>query len=168
MSMNSSRVGKDIEISGSLKFQGELVFEGKFNEADRLVNSKMIAKPRGQMPYQTVGDILLTLPEVKAVSNYRRDLDLDTGIARVSYIAGGTKFTREIFSSPVDQVIVVRLSADQPGRIAFAAEFKTPQKAASSVEGSDTLVLTGVNGAADGIPGALKFQAGWFQRPLPK
>ena len=32
-----------------------------------------------------VGDLLLKFPEVKAAENYRRDLDLDTAIARVRY-----------------------------------------------------------------------------------
>ncbi len=136
-----------------------LVFEGKYREADQLVNQKMIAKPRGQMPYQTVGDLLLAFPEVISVVDYRRDLNLDTAISRVTYVTGGVRFTRELFASPVDQVIVLRLTADQPGRVAFTATFRTPQRATASTDGPDTLVLTGVNGKADGIAGALKFQA---------
>ena len=147
------------EALAALPEARRLVFEGKYREADRLVNQKMIAKPRGQMPYQTVGDLLLSLPEVKSVSNYRRDLNLDTAIARVTYTANGTQFTREVFASPVDQVIVMRLTADKPGQISFTAGLRTPQKAAATIESPDTLVLTGVNSAADGIPGALKFQA---------
>jgi len=92
-----------------------LVFEGKYREADQLVNQKMIAKPRGQMPYQTVGDLMLSFPEVSSVADYRRDLNLDTAITRVTYSTGGVKFTREIFASPVDQVIVLRITADKPG-----------------------------------------------------
>ena len=93
------------------------------------------------------------------MADYRRDLNLDTAIARVSYTAGGVKFTREVFASPVDQVIVVRLTADKPGQIAFTASLSTPQKATVTNDGPDTLVLSGVNGEADGIAGALKFQA---------
>jgi alpha-L-fucosidase 2 len=135
------------------------VFEGKYGEADRLVNQKMIAKPRGQMPYQTVGDLLLNFAEVDSVVDYRRDLNLDTAITRVNYLAGGVKFTRELFASPVDQVIVMRITADQPGQVTFSAGFRTPQKACVTNDAPDTLVLTGVNGKADGIDGALKFQA---------
>ena len=126
---------------------------GQIQEADQLVSQKMIARPRGQMPYQTVGDLLLTFPRSSSVADYRRELNLDTAIARVSYSAGGVKFTRELFASPVDQVIVVRLTADQPGQIAFTAGMNTPQKAAVTVERPDTLVLRGVNGAANGVDG---------------
>jgi alpha-L-fucosidase 2 len=63
------------------------------------------------MPYQTADDLLLTFPEAKSVGNYRRELDIDTAVARVSYTVGGVRFSREIFSNPVDQVIAIRLTA---------------------------------------------------------
>ncbi len=136
-----------------------LIFAGKYAEADRLIGEKMMAKPLKEMQYQTVGDLLLTFPEQGAVEDYRRDLNLDTAVASVSYTADGVKYTREIFSSPVDQVIVVRLAADKPGKIVFTAGMKTPQRAEVKTESPDTLVLAGVNGSAQGIQGALKFQA---------
>jgi alpha-L-fucosidase 2 len=137
----------------------KLVFAGKFDSAASLIGSNMMAKPIGQMPYETVGDLLLEFPTNAAVENYRRDLNLDTAVASVSYTANGIHFNREIFSSPVDQVIVVRLTAGQLGQISFTAEMKTPQKAAIQTETRDTLVMSGVNGSAGGIRGALKFQA---------
>jgi alpha-L-fucosidase 2 len=136
-----------------------LIFEGKYQEADRLVNQKMIAKPRGQMPYQAMGDLVLEFPELQVVSNYRRDLNLDTATATVSYTAGGVTFTREAFATPVEKVIVLRLRASKPGQITFQAGFSSPQNATVSYESPGTLLLTGTNGYADGIAGALKFQA---------
>jgi alpha-L-fucosidase 2 len=147
------------EALAALPEARRLIFDGKYKDADRLINEKMIAKPRGQMPYETVGDLWLDFPQGTAVEDYRRDLNLDTAIAGVSFSANDVKFTREVFASPVDQVIVVRLTADRSGRLSFSATMKTPQKATVSVETGDTLVLSGVNGDADGIKGALKFQA---------
>ncbi|MBI5388459.1 MAG: glycoside hydrolase family 95 protein [Verrucomicrobia bacterium] len=144
---------------GALPEARRLVFEGKYRDAQRLIGEKMMAKPLGQMPYQPVGDLALTFPELAKVENYRRDLNLDTAISSVSYTANGVKFTREIFSSPVDQVIVLRLTADKPGQIAFTAGMNSPQKITVETENPDTLVMRGVNGAAHGIKGALKFQA---------
>ena len=111
------------------------------------------------MPYETVGDLFLEFPTPATVENYRRELNLDTAVAGVSYTANGVTFKREVFSSPVDQVIVVRLTASQPGQISFTAGMNTPQKATIQAEGGDTLVMRGVNGQSDGIKGALKFQA---------
>jgi alpha-L-fucosidase 2 len=136
-----------------------LILDGKYREADRLISAKVMAKPLRQMPYQTAGDLLLDFPEVKTAENYRRELNLETAIATTSYTSEGVRFSREVFSSPVDQVIVVHLTTDKPGQISFTAHFKTPQRAVATNESSGTLVLSGVNGDADGIKGAIKFMA---------
>ncbi len=149
----------------------KLVFDGKYDEASKLISDKMMAVPLREMPYQTLGDLWLDFGAAAApAENYRRDLDLDTAVASVSYTANGVHFKREVFSSPVDQVIVVRLTADKPGKISFTVGMTTPQKASQSVEvntrspfagktNDATLVMNGVNGDAQRIKGALTFQA---------
>jgi alpha-L-fucosidase 2 len=119
----------------------------------------MMAKPLRQMPYETVGDLFLTFPEAQSVTHYRRDIDLATASAHVTYTADGVAFEREYFCSAPDNIIAVRLAADKPGRLSFKATMQTPQKATVQTAGSNTLVLSGVNGEAQGIAGALKFQA---------
>jgi len=136
-----------------------LIFEGKFGEAHGLIGEKMMARPLKQMPYEPVGDLTLSFPRNGDVSGYRRELDLDTAIARMTYTVAGVKFIREVFSSPVDQVIVVHLTADQPGKIDFTAAMTTPQKATVEAASPGMLVMRGVNAEANGVPGALKFQA---------
>ena len=148
----------------------KLIWAGQYDDASRLISGKMMAVPLRQMPYQTLGDLFLDFGTNAPVENYRRDLDLDSAVASVSYSVNGVRFKREIFSSPVDQVIVIHLTADQPGRISFTASLPTPQKASTTVEvntwmprvgqtNDATLVLNGVNSDARGIKGALKFQA---------
>jgi alpha-L-fucosidase 2 len=152
----------------------KLIFAGQYAEAQKLAGQKMMGKPMSQMPYETLGDLFLEFPTPATVENYRRDLNLDTAVASVSYTANGVYFKREIFCSPVDQVIVVRLTADQPGQISFTARMATPQSATTATEMFGTpnsigkipdgyefaseLVMRGVNGQANGIRGALKFQ----------
>ncbi len=148
-----------------------LVFAGKYDDAEKLISEKMMATPLRQMPYQTLGDLYLDFGTNAApVEDYRRDLDLDTAVATVSYTANGVHFKREIFSSPVDQVIVIHLTADRWGKISFTTGLTTLQNATNRVEvntqapvldkaNDATLVMTGVNGSARGIAGALKFQA---------
>ena len=136
-----------------------LIFEGKYREAHGLIGGKMMARPLKQMPYEPVGDLKLSFPKTGEVSDYRRELDLDSAIARTTYTVAGVKYVREVFASTVDQVIVVHLAADKPGRIDFTAAMATPQKATVTAELPDTLVMRGVNAEANGIPGALKFQA---------
>src|ERR1044072_5206297 len=122
-----------------------LIFEGKYKEAHDLVGAKMMANPIKQMPYEPVGDLKLTFEGHDNFTDYRRQLDLNTAIATVSYKVGPTTFTRSVFVSPVDQVIVVKLSADTPRRLNFSATFETPQKATVSTDGDSVFVLRGVN-----------------------
>lgn len=135
-----------------------LIFEGKYEEANDLAGARMMARPIKQMPYETVGDLKLEFPGHLEFRNYRRELDLETATARVSYSSGGADFTREVFVSPVDQVIAVRLFCDHPKRISFFATLATPQKADITTAGSDMLVMLGGNGDASGVKGALRFQ----------
>ena len=136
----------------------QLVFDGKYDEAQKLIGEQMMATPLRQMPYQTMGDLFLDFPTNVAITDYRRDLDIDAAVASVSYTANGVRFRREIFSSAVDQVIVVRLTADKPGQISFSAGLTTPQTATITAT-TNLLLMAGVNGEARGIKGALKFQA---------
>jgi alpha-L-fucosidase 2 len=136
-----------------------LIFAGKYREAHELVQRRMMAKPMQQAQYQTVGSLLLRFPKTRAASDYRRELSLDEAVARVSYSALGVRYQRETFASPVDQVIVLRLAADQPKQLSFSVGMVTPQAASVAVEGQDTLLMSGTNGRAPAGPGKLQFRA---------
>src|SRR4029079_17296848 len=69
-----------------------LIFAGKYKEAHDLVGAKMMAQPIKQMPYEPVGDLKLSFSNHDNVVVYRRQLDLDTAIANVAYMAGPTVF----------------------------------------------------------------------------
>jgi alpha-L-fucosidase 2 len=146
------------EAKATLPQVRQLVNDGKYAEAAALISRKVMAKPLGQMPYQTVGDLLLSFPETTG-ENYRRELNLDPAIATVSYSTDGVRYTREVFSSAPDNVIVVRLKADKPGKISFSAGMKTPMKATVETDGNNTLVLRGQGGDSGGIKGQIKFEA---------
>lgn len=135
-----------------------LIFEGRYKEAHELIGAKMMAQPIKQVPYQPIGDLRLTFPGHENVTNYSRRLDLNSATATVSYRIDGTTFTREVFASAVDQVIIVSLMADRPGQLNFAAFLQTPQKATVVADGPQTLIMSGVNGDAFGIKGGLKFE----------
>ncbi|MDQ2798674.1 MAG: glycoside hydrolase N-terminal domain-containing protein, partial [Armatimonadota bacterium] len=136
-----------------------LIFADQWNEAQSLIDSQCMGKPVGQMPYQTVGNLTLTFPAPESVANYRRELDLDTAIARTTYEANSIRFAREAFASAPDQVIILRLTADKPGQISFTAAFDSPQKSDIGVAHGHTLVLDGISGDRDGLAGSVKFQA---------
>ncbi|WP_443751283.1 glycoside hydrolase family 95 protein [Asticcacaulis solisilvae] len=135
-----------------------LIFAGKYPEAEALIEKGMMAQPERQMSYQTVGSLWLTTGVSSMVGGYRRELDLDRAVATTTYSQNGATFTREAFVSPVDQVLVVRLSADKPGRINLHCEYDTPQRAGTGLDGGQ-LLLKGYNSSQQGIDAALTYEA---------
>ncbi len=145
-----------------------LIAAGNYEAAQALTQQKLMAKPMTQMPYQTVGDLMFTFSGGEPAATYHRELNLDTAVATTRLSIGtsgwGTVQVREVFASPVDNVIVVRITAHPPGRpeqgrVTFTLGMSSHQEANSKTEGNDTLLLDGRNGGAAGIAGALKFQA---------
>lgn len=137
----------------------ELIFAGKQKEAAELIMAEGMAKPVRQAPYQTVGSLMLEFPVAGEVSDYRRELDLDSAVATTRFRIGDVTFTREVFASAPDQVIVMRLSADRPGQISFKANMVSPHKIAKGAAGVDQVSLSGTSGAFQGIPGQVNFLA---------
>lgn len=64
--------------------------------------------------YQSLG-YLSVRTGTESASDYRRWLNLETGVASVEYTSEGTRYRRETFASYPDKVLVVRFSADKPG-----------------------------------------------------
>ena len=106
----------------------ELLFAGKLAEAEALALSDMMSIPRRMPCYQTLGDLHLNfdLDSAHPVEDYRLELNLDTAIVTTAFTHNGVRYTREVFSSAPDQVIVIRLAASQPGKLSFAARLDRP------------------------------------------
>ena len=113
----------------------------KITAAEKLAQEDMIGIPAGMPGYSTLGDLYLRSSNKGAIADYRRQLDLETGVARVTYAIDGVHYTRENFASVPDEVIVVRLSADRKGAIGFRASMDRPADFAVNARGRDTLVL---------------------------
>jgi len=119
-----------------------LIFEGKYAEGQKIMQQEFMG-PRLIRSYQTLGDLNLKFPPGRNVTDYRRELDLDTGIARVTYHVGDATFTREVFASAADQCIVVRLSCDKPDRITFDLNLSRPADATVKSLTPDRIAMSG-------------------------
>lgn len=126
-----------------------LVFRRDYARAHKLFGRHMMGTPVEQMKYQPLGDLWLEFPGHEKVAGYRRDLNLDTAVASVRYTVDGVAFRREALVSPVDQVIVVRLTADRPGKISLTARLSGYRNTAHSNYGSEFYRTDGV--APDGL-----------------
>lgn len=136
----------------------ELVFAGKYLEAQTLATEKVMAKTNSGMPYQTFGDLRIAFPGHARYDNYYRELSLDSARAVVSYRVDGVNYRREMITSFTDQVVMVRLTADAPGKITFNAVLTTPHQDALIVTDGDCVTLSGVSSWHEGLKGKVEFQ----------
>ena len=90
-----------------------------------------------------LGDLRMAFEHDAPIEEYRRELDIDSAVARVTYRAGGVRDTREVFASHPAQAIVVRLTADAPGRLSFSTWIDRLQDATTQARGNDRLDLAG-------------------------
>jgi alpha-L-fucosidase 2 len=120
-----------------------LLFEGRPREAEALEDKKLMGIPNRQPPYQPLGDLNLDFSGQDDAVDYRRELNLATGIVRVTYRVGNATFTREVFSSVPDQVLVVRIASDQPGRVSFRAALTRSQDSQTTATAPNRLTLQG-------------------------
>ena len=145
------------------------VFEGRYLNAHNLFGRNLMGYPVEQQKYQSLANLHLFFKNEDSVTDYKRSLDLEHGISSVSYKANGITFTREVFASVPDQVIIIRLTADKPASISFKANLRGVRNQAHSNYATDYfrmdalendgLVLTGKSADYMGIKGALKYEA---------
>ncbi len=140
----------------------KLLFDGKNNESIALAEQHMMGRPKGVKPYQSLGELWFDTPELNA-TNYVRSLDLSTAITTTTYNADGVFFKREAFISPVDGILIVRITASKKGQINLSLTLKREQDATCKANPQDqsSLILQGKLPIKDkaGQPRGLSFEA---------
>ena len=134
----------------------QLVAEGKKREAAALADRTFLAVPKLEAAYQPCGDLFVKLEGVEGHSNYRRELDLSSGVARSEFSSGGVRFFRETFA-PYDEpgLVVHRLSVGKPGALRGTVELSTKHKGAKVAVNGGMIEIDGVIGA-DGMKFAIR------------
>src|SRR5215203_368460 len=131
-----------------------LLLEGKNAAAEKLVYEHFTCKGPGSArgsgkdaqygSYQTLGQLRLKFADSdQAVTNYRRELNLETATARVEYEQNGVRYTRETFVTAADQAIVVRLTANRRQSISFEALLTRSERGQVVAAGRNGLLMTG-------------------------
>lgn len=123
----------------------ELVMEGKIAEAQHLARKAFTPLPKYAGPYQPLGNFNMWFTGQNGkVSDYERSLNLEEAAASVSYRIDDKVYRRELFISAVDQVLVIRLTCDQPGAVSFYSQLsRRPFDPGSQPIGQDGIVMSG-------------------------
>jgi alpha-L-fucosidase 2 len=126
-----------------------LLAEGKASQAEALACCALTGTPPNETAYQTLGELNL-ITSHSDYSDYQRSLDLEDACARVEYICGGVRYSRTLFVSQPDNVLVLRFTADKPGSVSFRASlsrsFWANYLSASESEDPDTVCMEGGTG----------------------
>jgi alpha-L-fucosidase 2 len=109
----------------------QLLLEGKYAEAQKLAQEKMMGDKKVHSTYQTLGDLHLDFQSGTPVESYQRTLDLETAIATVQYTANSIHYKREYFSSAPGRAIVARFTASEPASVSFTLNLSRPGDRAS-------------------------------------
>ncbi len=129
-----------------------LIFEDRYEEAERLAQAGIMGtKDEFLHSYQTLGDLRLFFPSYRNVTDYRRELDIEKAVAEVSFMGDRVRYSRRIFSSAVDQVLVVRLEADRDTALSFGAILDRPGGRAEILVEGDRVTLSEHVGRGTGV-----------------
>ena len=135
----------------------QLIFEGKYIEAQDLANQKIITKTSHGMPYQTAGNLKLNFEGHNEYSDFYRELDIEKAVATTRYSVNGIEYTREAFSSFTDDVIIIRLTANKPGSISFTASMDRQGNVEVATQGNDMLKMNGITNSHETVEGKVEF-----------
>ncbi|MCK0156488.1 glycoside hydrolase family 95 protein [Cellulophaga sp. F20128] len=146
----------------------EYLFNDEPIKAHKLFGRALMGYPVEQQKYQSLANLHLNFKK-DSVVNYKRSLDLKTGIVSVTYTTNGVNFKREIFASAVDQTIAIRITADKPKSISLEAQLRGVRNGSHSNYATDyfrmdgigenQLKLTGKSTDYMGVDGKLRYEA---------
>lgn len=148
------------DIAGAFRNLPEIrkmLFDGKYVEAERMIEETIMGERIFPKGYQTLGDLWIDSGHSPNPADYRRELDLETGIARTEWSEGGVRYSREVFSSAPHDVLVVRIEADQPGSISTRVRLDRPVDATTTATDSE-LTMQG-RASHDGQQLGVRFEA---------
>lgn len=129
------------------------LFAGEIVEAENLTKEHILSPrlPSGTNTYQTLGDLYIDFDHEGKIEDYQRELNLETAIAKVSYTVENIHFTREVFSSAPDDVLIIRIATDKPGTLNLSLKLDRPGGKADIQVGDDMIAMSEHVGEGNGV-----------------
>lgn len=98
----------------------KLLMEEKIPQAEEVAFKKLQGVTPNMRHYMPLGDLSIDMELGGKVKNYRRSLELLTAVSDVTFTVNEIGFTREIFVSEPDEVMVIHITSEKPGMITLA------------------------------------------------
>lgn len=135
------------------------IFEKNYKKAENLANKGLTAKKLHGSKFQNIGNLNIDFENANNFTNFYRELDIEKALATTTFTANGVTYKREVFASEPDQVIVIRLTASQKGKLSFTTYFDGELQKTSKALDNHTLEMTGISSSHEGVPGQVKYNA---------
>ena len=120
-----------------------LLLNNKNQQAMQLAEKTLTATPPRFRSYQPLGNLLLNFDYSDTASNYRRELNLETAISKVSFSIGSNQYSRETFISAPDDIFVTRISSNESDALNFSIALRREKDASTRAINNNTLLLSG-------------------------
>ena len=115
----------------------QLLLDGQRKEAEKLAQQEFMSVPLRQCAFQPFGNLILHFEGHENAADYRRSLDLNTAVSKIEYTIGSTKYTREVFATYPDRMIVMRLTADKSGQLTCRVNLNSPHTESEQIRISE-------------------------------
>ncbi len=120
-----SKTFKNIDVRKQYKQVTELLKNHKYQEAQAIIGKEWLG--RNHQLYEPLGDFWIDFDHQEGViTDYKRALDLGSATASVKYKVGNTTYKREYFASYPHHIIVIKVTAEGPGKINCKLRLSTP------------------------------------------
>jgi len=138
-----------------------LLAEGKNPEAQALIDKDFICTGKGSAGptygcYQTLGELTIRFDYGTAKNDslvfdkYERELSLNNAVAKCTYRVNGITYTREYFTSFGEDVNMIRLSADKPGKLNCMIALSRPERSETAILGNELKLSGRLDNGIDG------------------
>lgn len=137
-----SSIYKNVKITPEMK--EKVIFlmkKGNYKEASKLICKNWF----GRLPqsYQPIGNLHIKDNNNGNVSEYFRELNISDAINKTVYSIGSNTFTREVFASYPDNLIIVKVVCDKGNNVDISLNFSSLHPTAIQTCTKDKLILSG-------------------------
>lgn len=122
------------------------LLDGEIAQAYALSEEHLSGDPLRIRSYQSFGELSISYfsdSYSPAVQDYYRDVNLMTGVATTSFKYKGVTFSREVFASAPDNVLVFKICADKPGALTFLISYRRQFDATAMPGPDNSLIIKG-------------------------
>ena len=135
----------------------QLVWEGRYKEAQDMATQHVQSNTNHGMPYQPFGDLYIHFPGHSDYTSYFRELSLDSAMAITRYNVGGVEYRREYIASFSRNTIAIRLTANRKGAITCTATLTSPHADVDIRSEGKEVALSGTTSNHEGLKGKVTF-----------